>query len=61
MKAVGLRFAECFVEQEVLTGIVISLSVLFSQRKADAALVNRITHPTDIPVQPYYERLEKLK
>ena len=60
-KAVELGFADGILEQEMQTVNVNSSSVLFSQRKADAALVNRITHPAGIPVQPYYERLEKLK
>ena len=60
-KAVELGFADGILEQGMQTVNVNSSSVLFSQRKADAALVNRITHPAGLPVQPYYERLEKLK
>ena len=36
-------------------------STLFSQRKVDAALVNKLTVSAGVPVQPLYDRLEKLK
>ena len=60
-KAVELGFADGISEREIQTVNANTAPVLFSQRKADAELVNRITHPAGLPVQPYYERLEKLK
>lgn len=59
-KAVELGFADGILERETQV-MNTSAPVLFSQRKADAALANRITHPTGNLVQPYYDRLAKLK
>ena len=59
-KAVELGFADGVLEREMQNAGNVSASVLFSQRKADAALVNRMMRDA-VPVQPYYDRLEKLK
>lgn len=58
-KAVELGFADGILERETQT-MNTSAPVLFSQRKADAALVNRMMRDA-VPVQPYYDRLAKLK
>ncbi|MBR1383361.1 MAG: Clp protease ClpP [Ruminococcus sp.] len=60
-KAVELGFADGILERETQRMSANTSSVLFSQRKADAALVNRITRTTGIPIQPFYDRLAKLK
>ena len=60
-KAVELGFADGILERETQAVGNASAPVLFSQRKADAALVNRITRTTGIPIQPFYDRLNKLK
>jgi hypothetical protein len=36
-------------------------SVLFSRKTADAALVNKLAETVGVPIQPLYERLEKLR
>ena len=60
-KAVELCFADGILERDTSTAVVSSSApVLFSQRKADAALVNQMTRGF-IPVQPLYDRLAKLK
>ena len=60
-KAVELGFADGILERDTSTAVVSSsASVLFSQRKADAALVNRVMRDA-VPVQPLYDRLAKLK
>lgn len=58
-KAVELGFADGILEREMQT-MNVSAPILFSQRKADAALVNRMMRDA-VPVQPYYDRLAKLK
>ena len=60
-KAVELGFADGFLERDTNTAVVSSsVPVLFSQRKADAALVNQMMRGV-IPVQSLYDRLAKLK
>ena len=59
-KAVELGFADGILERETQAVGNASAPVLFSQRKADAALVNRMMRDV-VPVQPYYDRLAKLK
>lgn len=59
-KAVELGFADGILERETQATENTSAPVLFSQRKADAALVNRMMRDA-VPVQPYYDRLNKLK
>lgn len=59
-KAVELGFADGILERETQRMSANTSSVLFSQRKANAALVNRMMRDA-VPVQPYYDRLEKLK
>ena len=59
-KAVELGFADGILERETQAMENTSAPVLFSQRKADAALVNR-TMRDAVPVQPFYDRLAKLK
>ena len=59
-KAVELGFADGILERETQRVNANTSSVLFSQRKADAALVNRMMRDA-VPVQPYYDRLAKLK
>ena len=59
-KAVELGFADGILERKTQAVGNASAPVLFSQRKADAALVNRMMRDV-VPVQPYYDRLAKLK
>lgn len=59
-KAVELGFADGILERETQAVSANASPVLFSQRKADAALVNRMMRDA-VPVQPYYDRLAKLK
>ena len=59
-KAVELGFADGILEREMQSVSNASALVLFSQRKADAALVNRMMRDA-VPVQPFYDRLNKLK
>ena len=59
-KAVELGFADGILERETQAVSANGSPVLFSQRKADAALVNRMMRNA-VPVQPYYDRLAKLK
>lgn len=59
-KAVELGFADGILEREMQSVSNASAPVLFSQRKADTALVNRMMRDA-IPVQPFYDRLAKLK
>ncbi|MCR5599528.1 MAG: Clp protease ClpP [Ruminococcus sp.] len=59
-EAVELGFADGILERETQRMSAITSSVLFSQRKADATLVNRMMRDA-VPVQPYYDRLAKLK
>ncbi len=59
-KAVELGFADGILERETQRMSANTSSVLFSQRKADAALVNRMMRDA-VPVQPFYDRLAKLK
>ena len=59
-KAVELGFADGILERETQVVGNAAAPVLFSQRKADAALVNRMMRDA-VPIQPYYDRLNKLK
>ena len=59
-KAVELGFADGILERETQRMSANTSSVLFSQRKADAALVNRMMRDA-VPIQPFYDRLAKLK
>ena len=59
-KAVELGFADGILERETQAVSANASPVLFSQRKADASLVNRMMRDA-VPVQPYYDRLAKLK
>jgi len=59
-KAVELGFADGILEREMQTVNANPSPVLFSQRNADAALVNQMMRGV-IPVQPLYDRLAKLK
>ena len=58
-KAIELGFADGMLEKAAAP--VQNSSTLFSQRKVDAALVNKLTVSAGVPVQPLYDRLEKLK
>lgn len=58
-KAIELGFADGMLEKP--TAPMQNSAVLFSQRKVDAALVNKLVENMGVPVQPLYERLEKLK
>ena len=57
-KAIELGFADGMLEK--VSAPVQNSSVLFSQRKVDAALVNKLVENMGIPVQPLYDRLNKL-
>ena len=59
-KAVELGFADGILERETQAVGNASAPVLFSQRKADAALVTKMMRDA-VPVQPFYDRLNKLK
>ena len=59
-KAVELGFADGILERGMQKVDNTSAPVLFSQRKADAALMNRMMRDA-VPVQPFYDRLNKLK
>ena len=52
-KAIELGFADCIIEKANDHS-----GVLFSQKRVDNALVNKIS---GIPIQPFYDRLEKLR
>ncbi len=68
-KAVELRFADGVLERNKTLPLNNSTGVVFSQRTLDMALVNRIKQTTEstvpepvcIPIEPLYERLERLK
>ena len=66
-KAIELGFADGLLERETqpATDMAQPLfsppSVLFSRKTADAALVNKLAETAGIPIQPLYERLEKLR
>ncbi len=66
-KAIELGFADGMLQREGQPLVTNSAPFLFSQRAVDAALVNKLTggqqvNPaSDVPVQPLYERLEKMK
>ena len=63
-KAVELGFADGILRREGQAEVTNSAPLLFSQRVVDAALVNKLTlnaQSTDIPIQPLYDRLERLK
>ena len=59
-KAVELGFADGILERGMQKVDNTSAPVLFSQRKADATLMNRMMRDA-VPVQPFYDRLNKLK
>ena len=66
-KAIELGFADGMLQKEGQTTAVNSTPFLFSQRAVDAALVNKLTGGQQsstaphVPIQPLYERLEKMK
>lgn len=66
-KAIELGFADGLLERETQPAmdkaqpVSSPPSVLFSRRTADAALVNKLAETAGIPIQPLYERLEKLR
>lgn len=66
-KAIELGFADGMLQREGQLTVTNSAPFLFSQRAVDAALVNKLTgsqqvNPaSDVPIQPLYERLEKMK
>ena len=60
-KAVELGFADGILEREGQATPTNASPLLFSQRVVDAALVNRLAAEAGIPIQPLYERLEKLR
>ncbi len=57
-KAIELGFADSLLNERREENVQAS-ALLFSRRAADRALVNRIV--SQIPVQPLYDRLERLK
>ncbi|MBQ9662319.1 MAG: Clp protease ClpP [Oscillospiraceae bacterium] len=59
-KAMELGFADGVLQRETGSPAV-SNGILFSQKRTDAALVNRLTEKAGMPIQPYYDRLEKLR
>ena len=65
-KAVELGFADGILPVAEIHSVENTSGLLFSQRKVDTALVNKLTappcdHDTGIPIKSLYERLEKLK
>ena len=60
-KAVELGFADGILEREPWPVTDRSAPILFSQRAVDKALVNRAVDFVGVPVQPLYDRLERLK
>lgn len=61
-KAVELGFADGILERGNTAPVVdTAVSVLFSQKAVDAALVDKLAVSDGIPVKPLYERLERLK
>jgi ATP-dependent Clp protease protease subunit len=59
-KAIELGFADGILEREMQAVNTNPSSVLFSQRKADAALVNKMMRNA-VPIQPLYDRLNQLR
>ncbi len=60
-KAVELGFADGILERVTRSVMDQKAPVLFSQKTADRVLVNRLHAKAGIPVQPLYDRLEKLR
>lgn len=60
-KAVELGFADAILERETPPVNDLKAPMLFSQKTADRVLVNRLNEKAGIPVQPLYDRLEKLR
>lgn len=60
-KAVELGFADGILERSTQPVTDGSVPVLFSQKAVDKALVNRAADFAGVPVQPLYDRLERLK
>ena len=66
-KAMELGFADSMLQKEGQIPVMNSAPFLFSQRAVDAALVNKLAGgqqerpASDVPIQPLYERLEKMK
>ena len=58
-KAIELGFADGMLEKA--SAPIQNCSVLFSQRKVDAALVNKLVENMGVPVQPLYDRLNSLR
>ena len=59
-KAMELGFADGLLEKSE-SQVTNTGGILFSQKKVDQALVNRLSASAGIPVKPLYDRLEKLK
>lgn len=63
-KAVELGFADGILSTMETRSVGNASGLLFSQRKIDTALVNKLTATPcdhDVPIKPLYERLEKLR
>ena len=60
-KAIELGFADGVLQHEDRALPVDSAPMMFSQRVVDMAMVNRLSGDTGIPVQPLYDRLERLR
>lgn len=66
-KAIELGFADGLLEREAQPAADMAQpltsppSVLFSRKTVDATLVNKLAETAGFPIQPLYERLEKLK
>ena len=60
-KAIELGFADGMLQREAVSPLAAGSPLLFSQRQVDMALVNKVAASAGVPIDPYYDRLNKLK